>query len=259
MKILVTNDDGIFAEGLWTLARELQSLGQVVAVAPDRERSAAGTAVTLAHPLRARPAHAQVPGVETYAVEGTPADSAILALSRLAKPPVDLVVSGINQGANLGYDVLISGTVGAALQGYLRGIPSVAISVDALDGLYLDSAARLAALLANLFDAGVLPPNLFLNVNLPNRPLAEIRGVKVTRLASESHTDTVKEGHDGRREYYWIVRQRISQDTSEQTDVGAVKQGYISITSLYTDLTSQPAPTLPETLATELFNELRQS
>ena len=117
MKILVTNDDGIFAPGLWTLVKELRNIAQVVVVAPDRQQSAIGTAVTLHQPLRIQKIRPAVPEVETYSVEGTPADSVILALGKLAKNKVDTVISGINQGPNLGNDVLISGTVGAALQG----------------------------------------------------------------------------------------------------------------------------------------------
>ena len=123
MRVLVTNDDGIFAPGLWILVKELKSIARVVVVAPDREQSAIGTAVTLRQPLRVQRVSPLVPGVETYSVEGTPGDSVILALGKLIKSRVDLVISGINQGPNLGDDVLISGTVAAALQGYLRGLP----------------------------------------------------------------------------------------------------------------------------------------
>ena len=176
MRVLVTNDDGISAPGLWTLVNELRNIAQVVVVAPDREQSAIGTAVTLRQPLRILRAKPIVPEVETYSVEGTPADSVILALGKLVTDKVDLVVSGINQGPNLGDDVLISGTVGAALQGYLRGLPALAISTEAVDSPYLNTAANLAALLASKINSDVLSPRVFLNVNLPNLPLAEIRG-----------------------------------------------------------------------------------
>lgn len=125
MKILVTNDDGISSEGLWTLVKELKNIAQVIVTAPDREQSAIGTAVTLHQPLRVKRVRPMVPEVETYSIEGTPADSVILALSKLIKDRVDLVVSGINQGLNLGNDVPISGTVGSALQGYLHGFPEI--------------------------------------------------------------------------------------------------------------------------------------
>ena len=258
MKILVTNDDGIFAQGLCRLVKELRNIAQVVVVAPDREQSAIGTAVTLHQPLRIQKVRPVVPEVETYSVEGTPADSVILALDKLVKNKVDLVISGINLGPNLGDDVFISGTVGAALQGYLHGFPAIAISVDAADSPYLDNAAKLATLLAKKINSNALPPNIFLNVNLPNLPLAKIRGVKITQLASESHTDTVDEGHDGRRTYYWLVRQKINKDIDKKTDIWAIEQGNISITPLHTNLTNKPSPTIPNSLCSNLLQELQK-
>ncbi len=256
MKILVTNDDGIFAQGLWILVKELNSIAEVVVVAPDREQSAIGTAVTLRQPLRVQRVRPLVPEVETYSVEGTPADSVILALGKLVKSKIDLLISGINQGANLGDDVLISGTVGAALQGYLRGLPALAISVATADGPYLDNAAKLAALLAKKINSNALPANIFLNVNLPDLPLAKIRGVKITHLASKSHTDTVEEGDDGRRKYYWLVRQKVNKDRDERTDIWAIEQGNISITPLHTNLSNKPSPSIPESLCSDLLHEL---
>jgi len=258
MKILVTNDDGISAQGLWILVKELKKIAQVVVVAPDREQSATGTAVTLRQPLRAQRITSVVPGVETYSVEGTPADSVILALGKLVKNKVDLVVSGINQGPNLGDDVLISGTVGAALQGYLRGFPALAISVEAVGSPYLDTAAKLAALLAKRIDSNALDTNILLNVNLPNLPLAKIRGIKITRLASESHTDTVEEGDDGRRKYYWLVRRRMSKNMDKKTDIWAIEQGNISITPLHTNLPRKPSTLVLDNLCSELLQELQK-
>ena len=258
MKILVTNDDGIFAQGLWILVKELKNFAQVVVVAPDREQSATGTAVTLRQPLRVQRITPMVPGIETYSVEGTPADSVILALGKLVENKINLVISGINQGPNLGDDVLISGTVGAALQGYLRGFPALAISVAAVDGLYLDNAAKLAVLLAKKFDSSTLPANIFLNVNLPNLPLAKIEGVKIPKLASRSHTDTVEEGHDGIRKYYWLVRQKINKDRDERTDIWAIEQGNISITPLHTNLANKSSPFIMDSFCSDLFQELQQ-
>ncbi len=258
MRILVTNDDGIFAQGLWILVKELKSIAQVIVVAPDREQSAIGTAVTLCQPLRIQRMKPMVPDVETYSVEGTPADSVILTLCKLVKNKIDLVVSGINQGPNLGDDVLISGTVGAALQGYLRGFPALAISMGSVDSSYLDNAAKLAALLAKKIDTNALPTNIFLNLNLPNLPLAKVKGIKITQLASGSHTDTVEEGHDGKRPYYWLVRQKLNKSTNEKTDIWAIEQGNISITPLHTDLRSKPLPTITDNLFSGFFRELHQ-
>ena len=257
MRVLVTNDDGIFAPGLWILVKELKSIAQVVVAAPDREQSAIGTAVTLRQPLRVQRVSPLVPGVETYSVEGTPGDSVILALGKLIKSRVDLVISGINQGPNLGDDVLISGTVAAALQGYLRGLPSLAFSVATLNSPYLDTAAKLATLLVKRIGGHRLPSDIFLNINLPNRPLDQIKGIKTTGLAHKTHIDTVEEGHDGRREYYWLVRQKLTTEANEKTDIWAIEQGYISITTLHTILFQKPLLPIWDSLGDDLFRELR--
>jgi len=259
MKILVTNDDGILAEGLWALVKGLKNFADVVAVAPDREQSAIGTAVTLSQPLRAQRVRHMVPEVEAYSIQGTPADSVILALEKLVKNEVALVVSGINQGLNLGNDVLISGTVGAALQGYLRGFPALAISISSADNHYLSNAARVAALLAEKIYSNVLPTNVFLNVNLPDLPSSEIKGAIVTRLAGKSHIDTVEEGHDGKRKYYWLVRQRINKNRDALTDIGAIEQGNISITPLHTYLNNGSSPVITDDFCSEILEELRKS
>jgi 5'-nucleotidase len=259
MRILITNDDGIFAPGLWTLAKELKNIAQVVVVAPDREQSAIGTAVTLRQPLRAQRVSPIVPEIETYSVAGTPADSVILALGKLVKNKVDLVISGINQGPNLGDDVFISGTVGAALQGYLCGFPALAISVAAVNSLHLDDAARLAVLLARKIDSNSLPTDILLNVNLPDLPLAKIKGIKITRLASGGYTNTVEEGFDGKREYYWVVRQKVNTDTDRKTDIWALEQGNISITPLHTHLLNKSSPSIPDSLCPDLLQELQKT
>ena len=260
MKILVTNDDGILAEGLWVLVKELKNIAQVVIVAPDREQSSIGTAITLSQPLRVQKVRPVVPEVEAYSVKGTPGDCVILALEKLAKDEISMVVSGINQGPNLGNDVLVSGTVGAALQGYLRGLPALAISVFPTDNsLYLDNAARVATLLAERIHANALPSNIFLNINLPNLTLAEIKGIKVTCLADKSHIDTVEEGHDGKRKYYWLVRQRANKIHDDMTDIGVVDQGNISITPLHTYLNNKSLPVITDSFCSELFQGLQEN
>lgn len=258
MKILLTNDDGVSAQGLWLLARELSNIAGVVIVAPDREQSAIGTAVTLHQLLRVRKVEPKLPEIETYSVDGTPSDSVILALSKIVKGNIDLVVSGINQGLNLGDDVLISGTVGAALQGYLRGLPALAVSTDASDSVYLEKAAKLAALLARKIATDALPNDVFLNVNLPFSPSATVKGIKITRLASGTHTDTAEEGHDWKGTYYRIVRQRASREIDDETDVWAARQGYISITPLHTYLAGEPSPPALDGLCSDLFEELQE-
>ena len=259
MRILVTNDDGIFAPGLRALAKELKSVARVVVVAPDREQSATGTAITLRQPLRVQRLPPIVPDVDTYSVEGTPSDSVILALGKLTENRVDMVISGINRGPNLGDDVLLSGTVGAALQGSLRSLPALAISIASADSHYLDNAAKLAALLARKILAGTLPVDIFLNINLPDLPLAEIKGLKITKPAHKTHIDTVKEGHDGRREYYWLVRQKLGTNSGKDTDIGALEQGNISITALHTTLFQKPPLGITNSLCADLFRELKET
>ena len=236
LKILVTNDDGFLARGLWVLAKVLCEVGEVVIVAPDREQSAVGSSVTLHNPLRAKEIRSPLEEVKSYLVEGTPADCVILALGHLLDTKIDMVFSGINEGSNLGDDVLLSGTVGAALQGYLKGIPSVAISVGALKDVHLDAAARLAVVLAPLM--ADLPGDTFLNINLPNLPLDQIKGIEVTRLGRRSYSDEIQPGHDGKRDYYWIVRGKPEWQPEEGTDIWAFTNNKIAITPLYNNLTN---------------------
>jgi 5'-nucleotidase len=168
-----------------------------------------------------------------------------------------MVVSGINSGQNLGDDVLISGTVGAALQGYLRNLPAIAVSVGTTDNADLQTAGRLVARLAARINEGALPRDIFLNVNLPDEPLVEIKGIRITRLAHKTHIDSVKEGNDGRRDYYWLVRRKLDHVPLDDTDIWAVEHGYISITSLHTALFQRPAPKMDEAFCKELFAELK--
>jgi 5'-nucleotidase len=259
MKILLSNDDGIFADGLWWLARTLTNIGKVVIAAPDREQSATGTQVTLRIPLRVRKLDCFDATIDTFAVEGSHSDSVILALGKLA-PDASIVVSGINQGLNLGDDVLISGTVGAALQGYLRGLPALAISVPAESSVAtFQIAARLASLVSTIIKAGDLGDNPFFNINVPNLPLGKIRGIKSACLAHKTHIDTVSEGHDGRREYYWLVRQQLSHDVDPDTDIWAFDNGFITVTALHSCLFNRSDGEVTSTLCGSLFDRLCQS
>jgi 5'-nucleotidase len=259
MKILVTNDDGIFADGLIALVKQLNNIAQVVVVAPDREMAAMGTAVSLHQPVKAKGMMPIVVGVESYAVEGTPADCVILALGKLVKDRIDLVISGINRGANLGDDVLISGTVGAALQASLHGLTALAVSAARGDNLYFDDAARFAALLARKIESGVIPAEICLNVNLPNLPREKITGVKITYPASHSHTDTIEERYNNGRYYYWFVRQRVNKAVDEKADTWALEQGNISISPLLTSQVNKPSLPLSDSLCADLFYEFRQT
>jgi 5'-nucleotidase len=270
MKILVTNDDGVNAEGLRVLVRELVKIAQVTVVAPDSERSAIGTAVTLLQPLRAKQVEPAAPGVPTWAIDGTPSDCVILGLGKLIPDKVDLVISGINPSTNLGEDVHISGTVGAALQGYFRGLPALAVSVahpsrdknlssdSSLESQFgLETAARVAAMLAIKMD-GDKSTKVFLNVNVPSKPLAGVLGAKITRLARASHINTVEEENRGQSKQYRLVRARVT-NTGEGTDIRAVEQGYVSLTALYTSFLDKPPQRFLHKLCNELDNELAKS
>jgi 5'-nucleotidase len=260
LRILVTNDDGIAARGLWALVRELRRVAEVVVVAPDRDQSGIGTAVTLHHPVRVSPVPPEATRVESYSVEGTPADTVILALKTLLKDKkVDMVFSGINEGSNLGNDVLISGTVSAALQGYFYGLPSIAISVGAIRKVHFDVAARFAALITQQIAAGDMSQKFLLNINLPNLPLPKINGVEITRLGERSYMDNIKAGHDGKRKYYWIVRGKPDWKEVEGTDIWALGQNKISITPLQSDLSSEIHINQMGGLFSSLFQDLRES
>lgn len=253
--ILLSNDDGTFAPGLHAMALALSGMSPVVVSAPDREQSATGTSITLRLPLRVRVADSIVSGVDTFAVDGSPGDSVIMGLEKLA-PQAKMVFSGINSGQNLGDDVLISGTLGAALQGYLRGLPSVAMSLEAMQTINLQVAGNLAALLAKYIECGRLPQDLFLNVNLPSNPLDQMRGIRITTLAHQTHTHSVQEGTDGKREYYWLVRHKLERHYSDDSDVWAIEHGYISITPLHTVLFGNPVKGIDEALCREMWNDL---
>lgn len=233
VNILLSNDDGIRAAGLWAAARELSKIGRVTVVAPDREQSGVGTSVTFHHPLRVKKEIPEVPGVEAYSVEGTPGDSVILALRLplMDKFP-DLVVSGINEGANLGDDVYISGTVGAALQGYFNGVSAIGISVAASKVDDFTPAAKLVAQIAMNLEQIRLPGKILFNVNVPNVPLADIQHLRVTKLADRRYADAIQEGTDGRKKYYWIGRGSTEWISKEGTDHWAIQQAACSITPL---------------------------
>ena len=237
MKILLTNDDGLNAPGLRAAAASLREVARVVVAAPDREQSGVGTSVTLNGPVRAIKTRPVVAGVPTYAIEGTPADSVILALERLFKG-VDMVVAGINSGANLGEDIFISGTVGAALQGYVHGLPAIAISVASLHPTSFQAAASLLQRMVNEFDRGVPPSPSLLNLNLPPLEEQEIEGIDITRQGRRAYADRIRSGDDGKRRYFWISRSRLVAEPVEGTDIWSVRNKRVSITPLHTDLTA---------------------
>ena len=229
MEILLTNDDGIDAPGLWAVAGAVQKAGKVTIVAPREEQSGVGSCITLRHPIEVAKVSSQLRGVDAYSTDGTPADCIIIAVRFLFPHRVDLVISGANRGPNLGYDVFVSGTVAAAIQGYLHGIPSLAISVNSYEDLRFEAAARMAALLAEKVKEGILPRETLLNVNLPNLPLDGIGGIEITNLSKQGYSDTVQQIQDT---YYRIVRNTESASENPGSDIWALRQNKISITAL---------------------------
>jgi 5'-nucleotidase len=230
--ILVTNDDGVHAAGLAALAAAVADLGDVHVVAPEREQSACGHALTLHRPLRAERVRER-----WFAVNGTPSDAVNLAiLGFLPERPI-LLVSGINHGSNLGDDVTYSGTVSAAMEGTLLGVPSIAVSQpDAAD---FSAAAAVARLVATRVLVEGLPPKTLLNVNAPARAP---RGVRVTRLGHRTYTEKIVEQQDPRgRVHYWIGGGEARWEALEGTDMGAVHDGFVSVTPLHLDLTHHRA------------------
>ncbi|MFP2770885.1 5'/3'-nucleotidase SurE [Oceanisphaera sp. KMM 10153] len=233
MKILVSNDDGVNALGIRTLSRALAEFAEVVTVAPDRNRSGASHSLTLEVPLRAD----KLDDSGFYSVKGTPTDCVHWAVNSLLDPDPDMVVAGINHGANLGDDVIYSGTVAAATEGRHLGLPSVAVSL--CGDRYFESAAHYASLLVQGLLRAPLSSNQILNVNVPDLPLDKIQGIKVTRLGNRHRSDAVLKEYDPRgRPIYWIGPPGAIQDAGEGTDFDAVERGYVSITPLTIDMTA---------------------
>lgn len=256
LRIVVTNDDGIHAQGLWVLAGELSKIAEILVVAPDRDQSGTGTSVTLRHPLRVTQIKSPLSKVLAYSVEGTPADSVIIAINSLLKgEKPDFVVSGINEGPNIGDDVFISGTVGAALQGYFYGIPSMALSIASFEALQFGLAAKLARILVDTIRDGRLNHRILLNINLPNTTPDGLNGIEITKLGERNYNDRVELGHDGKREYYWITRGRSEWHLVPGTDIWALEQDKISVTILpFSDgLKNQ---VLPQQLLSQVFTRL---
>jgi 5'-nucleotidase len=231
--ILVTNDDGVYSPGIQILAKRLRNLDEVVIVAPDRERSAAGHSMTLHRPLLIEEVKQSV-----YSVNGTPTDCVNIAVKGLLKETPRLVVSGINKGPNLGDDVTYSGTVAGAIEARLLGIPSFAISLVAREDFRFAEAAEVALRAAGMiFEQGMTEGTL-LNINVPNLPLSEIRGTQITRLGKRIYHQMTVERVDPRgKKYYWIGGGEPDWEREAGTDFDAMDRGMVSITPLHLDLT----------------------
>ena len=242
MTILVTNDDGIYSPGLMALYQELRGLGEVAVVAPESEQSAVGHAISLITPLRVKKV-SLAPGINGYAVAGTPADCVKIALAELLPQPPSLVVSGINLGPNVGINVLYSGTVSAATEATILGVKAMAVSLNTYKDADWATAARLARkILARLTTWDGWPPGICLNVNLPALPEERIKGVKVTRQDIGPLVEHFERRVDPREHiYYWLAEINERRNPEPDTDYGALSAGYISITPIHYDLTAYPS------------------
>jgi len=232
-RILLTNDDGIDSAGLAALRRALDGLGDVVTIAPARNHSAVARGITIDRSLHVERRPFAKEGYEGFAVDGTPVDCVRIAVVEVVADAPDIVVAGVNLGANMGADVTYSGTVGAALEGALRGLPGVAVSIDAREPGHLDEMTPvLATVLGEVIGRG-LPEQTVLNINLPDVPAAQLQGVRVTDLGGASCSDRFfidgRDGHDGE---YHVVCERLDNVAWPHNDFAAVSQGFVSLTPL---------------------------
>ncbi len=244
MHILVTNDDGVTAPGLLALAQEMRRLGKVTVLAPDHNWSASGHVKTMERPLRVRETKL-ADGSPALTTDGAPSDCVALALLGVVREKIDLVVSGINPNANIGHDVTYSGTVTAAMEAVISDVPGIAVSLDSKPGhgeLDYGPAARVAARVASQVIANVLPEGVLLNVNVPCLPEDQIKGIQITRQGLRVYHDALDARKDPRgRPYYWIGGEFPTGVEEDGTDVGALGEGYVSVTPLQLDLTAYKA------------------
>ena len=234
LNILISNDDGVYAEGIDVLYRTLKECGhRVTVVAPDRNQSAASHSLTLEYPLRTQ----EINREDFIAVKGTPTDSVYLAVNSLLSEKPDMVISGINNGANLCDDVIYSGTVAAAVEGRNLGLPAIAVSL--CGSRHYDTAAAIVRTIVSRIHECPVPSDRILNINVPDLPVDKIKGVSVTRLGRRQSSESVVEEKDLRgNRIYWIGPQADALDKAEDTDIYAVSEGYVSITPLHIDLTA---------------------
>ncbi|MBI5020075.1 MAG: 5'/3'-nucleotidase SurE [Ignavibacteriales bacterium] len=239
--ILVSNDDGIDAPGIYALAQELSKIGDVIVVAPDEQRSAVGHAITMNYPLRLKKFYKNKKFFG-YAVDGTPADCVKLAVRKVFKKNPDLLISGINHGSNTAINIIYSGTVSAATEGTILGIPSIAVSLTTYEKADFRYAAKLSRQLAAYILKKPIPKDTLLNVNVPPLKEKEIQGIRITRQGKSRWDDTFDVRRDpNNKEYFWLTGKLDVVDSSEETDLISIFQKYVSITPIHFDLTDYKA------------------
>jgi 5'-nucleotidase len=238
MHFLLSNDDGITARGINILSERMKQMGDVTIVAPDQDRSGASNSLTLTSPVRIREIAERI-----YRVNGTPTDCVHIALTGLLESDPDMVISGINAGANLGDDVIYSGTVAAAMEGRFLGLPAIAVSLTYDEKpIHYETAAQAVAFIVERLCHDPLPADTILNINVPDRPWQDIRGFEVTRLGHRHRAEPMVRMLDPRGEpMYWIGPAGAEQDAGPGTDFDAVRRGYVSITPIHVDLTRYKA------------------
>lgn len=257
MRILVTNDDGINAQGIHALIKELSNIAEIYLVAPDRERSGTGHSITVFDPIRV--VETNSPGVKQgWIVGGTPVDCVKLAMARLIDSQIDLVVSGINHGPNLGTDVLYSGTVSAAAEGVLMGCPALAVSLDTYkDKQNFDFTAQFTRRIAKILVQEGIDRNTLVNINVPDLSAADIKGVKITQLGVRNYNNLFEERKDPRgNTYYWLGGGVLKEEQHGESDVHAVQQGFISVTPIKLDLTDYQLIRKYRNLSADFLNSL---
>lgn len=239
LRILISNDDGIDAPGIYALVQEVRKIAEVSVVAPDKQQSAVGHAITMNYPLRAVPFRKNNEFFG-YAVEGTPADAVKLGVRFLLKQKPDLLISGINHGSNAAINIIYSGTVSAATEGTVLGIPSIAVSLTTYQEADFSYAARLSARLALLVAEKGLPEGTLLNVNVPAVAESEICGIKLTTQGDSKWDDTFDVRRDpANREYFWLTGKMIVTDTDPDADLVAIRNNFVSITPIHYELTDR--------------------
>jgi 5'-nucleotidase len=255
MRFLLTNDDGVDSPGLLALAQAISKLGEVFVVAPEKEWSGGGHSITIHKPLRVRERESPGPGIRAWQCSGSPADCVVIGVFDLLPEAPTMVISGINLGPNLGEDLTYSGTVSAAMEAYICDLPAFSISIASFQAPRWEVAGEVAQRLATLLIG--FPHRLLLNVNVPNCPLAELRGVAITRLGRRRYRERLTKGNDPfGRPYYWIAGEPEEEENGEGSDSQALAHGFVSITPFFLDLTDYPMLARLDPLQMELARTL---